>query len=214
VRQAGQKQKRTNAESRSDVKRLLFRTCVFLLLGAIINVALAWACVLWPSQGRATSMPSDWATDQLKQAFGQSLQFDTVIGTISSGRGVFAQSCSGVDNRIPPGKAYMWVDICAGLPAKAFHCETTVKGAPPATTTGLVAPAFLSRYGTALPIEPIWLGFVMNTMVLGVAAWIVIGLLKMTTGHLRTLRNRCEKCGYSLTGNTSGRCPECGAEAI
>jgi predicted Zn-ribbon and HTH transcriptional regulator len=22
----------------------------------------------------------------------------------------------------------------------------------------------------------------------------------------------CRKCGYDLTGNTSGRCPECGAE--
>lgn len=23
-------------------------------------------------------------------------------------------------------------------------------------------------------------------------------------------RDRCQKCGYSLTGNVSGRCPECG----
>jgi len=36
---------------------------------------------------------------------------------------------------------------------------------------------------------------------------------------MRSLRDQqrreseCPKCGYNLTGNVSGRCPECGAEA-
>lgn len=31
-------------------------------------------------------------------------------------------------------------------------------------------------------------------------------------GRLRTSRGRCCKCGYDLTGNTSGLCPECGSK--
>jgi hypothetical protein len=49
-----------------------------------------------------------------------------------------------------------------------------------------------------------------------VASALVIGLLAV----LRRLKSGeqvnhplCRKCGYSLTGNVSGVCPECGAEA-
>lgn len=31
-------------------------------------------------------------------------------------------------------------------------------------------------------------------------------------GRLRTSRGRCYKCGYNLTGNASGLCPECGSK--
>ena len=30
----------------------------------------------------------------------------------------------------------------------------------------------------------------------------------------RLARHRCPHCGYDLTGNLSGRCPECGGESI
>ena len=32
--------------------------------------------------------------------------------------------------------------------------------------------------------------------------------------RIRKYRGGCAKCGYNLTGNTSGVCPECGAEVI
>jgi hypothetical protein len=47
VRQAFDKAERTNAESRNDVKRRLVKLVVFLLLGAIVNVAVAWGCLCW-----------------------------------------------------------------------------------------------------------------------------------------------------------------------
>jgi hypothetical protein len=39
------------------------------------------------------------------------------------------------------------------------------------------------------------------------AAWLV-GFARFCR---RASRNLCHRCGYSLTGNTSGTCPECGA---
>src|SRR3954468_7281228 len=32
--------------------------------------------------------------------------------------------------------------------------------------------------------------------------------------HIRTLLGKCPVCGYDLTGNASGRCPECGATCL
>ena len=46
--------------------------------------------------------------------------------------------------------------------------------------------------------------------------WFLIGLFALLplwalrSIRLRGLKNHCRSCGYNLTGNTSGICPECG----
>jgi predicted RNA-binding Zn-ribbon protein involved in translation (DUF1610 family) len=45
--------------------------------------------------------------------------------------------------------------------------------------------------------------------------WIYAGVRKEIAENLAASRNRkrqCVSCGYSLRGNTSGTCPECGTE--
>lgn len=50
---------------------------------------------------------------------------------------------------------------------------------------------------------------------LHVPIWMIFAALALWGGVLwwrdRRLPGRCENCGYDLTGNVSGRCPECGA---
>ncbi len=41
-------------------------------------------------------------------------------------------------------------------------------------------------------------------------AWIAVVRFSRTRRQLRFERNHCISCGYDLTGNTSGKCPECG----
>jgi uncharacterized paraquat-inducible protein A len=41
--------------------------------------------------------------------------------------------------------------------------------------------------------------------------WFVRHLMRRRERHARRTHNRCVFCGYSLTGNTSGICPECGS---
>ena len=48
--------------------------------------------------------------------------------------------------------------------------------------------------------------------------WLPLTLIALPTGYLFWSDHRrrmrvgcCEQCGYDLTGNTTGRCPECGA---
>jgi hypothetical protein len=54
---------------------------------------------------------------------------------------------------------------------------------------------------------PMWL-LMVPAMLLIPATWI----LSMLRGAMRTRAGRCRSCGYDLTGNTSGVCPECGAK--
>lgn len=47
--------------------------------------------------------------------------------------------------------------------------------------------------------------------------WVLIAALTVsavlaTDDYWRRSRGLCVRCGYDLTGNTSGRCPECGAK--
>lgn len=58
-------------------------------------------------------------------------------------------------------------------------------------------------------------------LILGFPLWLPFLLIAIPTGflfwsdHRRRMRvGCCEKCGYDLTGNTTGRCPECGAESV
>jgi hypothetical protein len=44
-----------------------------------------------------------------------------------------------------------------------------------------------------------------------------IGIVTILLWYLDRRRSQpghCEDCGYDLTGNVSGRCPECGAEIV
>lgn len=52
---------------------------------------------------------------------------------------------------------------------------------------------------------PGWLPFLLFALPTGFLFW---------SDHRRRMRaGCCEKCGYNLTGNTSGKCPECGSPA-
>lgn len=50
---------------------------------------------------------------------------------------------------------------------------------------------------------PLWIVFVVAAVPTGVLWW---------RDRRRILPVHCEKCGYDLTGNVSGRCPECGMD--
>jgi hypothetical protein len=61
-----------------------------------------------------------------------------------------------------------------------------------------------------LPLKPIALGFIGNTLTYGLVVWLTL----TTVVRLRRLGRRvsglCEYCGYDLRGGDWERCPECG----
>ncbi len=56
---------------------------------------------------------------------------------------------------------------------------------------------------TTLVFVPLWFPFLLIALPTGFLFW--------SDRHKRTRVGHCAKCGYDLTGNTSGKCPECGA---
>ncbi|RMF77559.1 MAG: hypothetical protein D6744_11205 [Planctomycetota bacterium] len=57
-------------------------------------------------------------------------------------------------------------------------------------------------------------GLILNPIIVGVGLYLILTLPRdvfvFFRARRRRKRGRCIGCGYSLTGNTSGRCPECG----
>jgi len=52
-------------------------------------------------------------------------------------------------------------------------------------------------------VIPLWIPFLVGLASFG----IIWGIIRRRTGTL------CDRCGYDLTGNVSGVCPECGTKA-
>ena len=62
----------------------------------------------------------------------------------------------------------------------------------------------------ALPYEPIWPGFSINTIFYAAIVWMLFVFPLVLRRHVRRKRGQCAACGYSLRKNVSEKCPECG----
>lgn len=78
----------------------------------------------------------------------------------------------------------------------------------------LVAPT--SRLARTHGFYRPWMQWLLPLVVAALACYVIIWLMRWRiTRNLREELNRrslptCMNCGYNLTGNTSGTCPECG----
>lgn len=61
---------------------------------------------------------------------------------------------------------------------------------------------------SALPVVPVWPGFLINSVFWGALVTILVWLKCDLPQVIRNRRGRCTACGYNLSGLT--RCPECG----
>ena len=108
-----------------------------------------------------------------------------------------------------------WVCLASGafqmgIHSKEFHDEMIARGLvrtewplfresnPPSISRW---PSFLTDLDFTVLVIPLWLPFL---PLLALTAFVV------HRDRTRKLPGQCRKCGYNLTGNTSGRCPECG----
>ncbi|MHC4784878.1 MAG: hypothetical protein ACYTE6_02825 [Planctomycetota bacterium] len=62
----------------------------------------------------------------------------------------------------------------------------------------------------ALPLRPLWRGFLANSALFAVAWSLPLRLPRLVRGFIRRWRGLCPRCGYRLTGTPLPGCPECG----
>ncbi len=62
-----------------------------------------------------------------------------------------------------------------------------------------------------LPFHPAWHGFLADTFSYAALIFISICTFRILKKRRRLRLGHCSSCGYSLTGNMTGRCPECGS---
>jgi hypothetical protein len=122
-------------------------------------------------------------------------------------------------------------DVRAGWPFDALGCVIICDlsaATGQVSKDGVRAPQWLSpreRFSNVLlrlsstgsgpdcfiPLQPIFLGFIANTLIYGLAALAAILAPGLLLGQVRVWRGRCPHCGYDRRGLVGGaKCPECG----
>ena len=202
------------------VERWLAKIVVFLLLGAIVNVAVAWTCQL-----KFESSPP-LPVDTEHQFRGWEIWSWNALGAQEIGNvigGSSSEYIASLEQWEPPAWSRLRqlpiyekldpVDLQAdrafGLPALSVWYGLDAKRA---LGTSLV----LSREVTGclpyrdLAVTPIWPGFAINTASYAAILWLIT-LGPLTARRIiRRKQGRCIKCGYDLRGEFASGCPECG----
>ena len=221
------------------MKRLAFKLLVFLLLGAIINIAVAWGCVLWspirmtgPVEagmfeehrvhliGDLDELPDHQLQIWYAQGLGRheilldganlSRGFEYVSGGIASQKQAGWPMYGLVGTRVPHGNNG----------GGTIHTESS--GALPIEDWMKAIKVFKfgeksnttivipARY---LPYLPVPTGFAINTIFYAAMAWALFTVPGAVRRRVRIRRGQCASCGYSLrgSGGVSDKCPECGA---
>jgi hypothetical protein len=204
------------------VKRRPTRVVVFLLLflvgGAVVNIAVAWGIAIVTGGGRPSATghnemsmddtqafwlrhaPADWRDAELLEGVG--------LGFRGRGRAhvlVIAELAS-------PPQLVGVSHSDAGWPllSLGFRAQHVVRqGVENMDVQGgwrVHLPRFKDR---TLPLLPIWPGFAINTMFYALVLWLLFAAPFALRRWRRTRRGQCPKCGYPA--GTSDVCTECGA---
>ena len=193
---------------------------VLLLAGAVVNVAVAWACTLWsPIGGEVLIEPvprdvAPWfdrycpfavevpARSDVRRRGGLGLQIQRMCDPIDGRQGLYVASW-----RTTAGFPMLCLDgalwECGDhRPIYIFsHARRLPESVGP-------LPVQNMHYAVTLPLRPVWPGFAANTIFYaGIAAMLVYNpwVIRRLLRHRRRL---CPSCAYPM--GRSAVCTECG----
>ena len=210
--------------------RRLLILAVFLVAGAVVNVAVAWGCALCvdPVVGGTLEFASATTTTE-----------HWTLAVMSRGGARFIQSSR---NRGPhdPVKAAdllrlpYWAKLATpraeyasgahdfemilvesrGWPLQALRCEVIPRGGPLLFgVLGAIETPWQWKVVSrprSLPLLPVWPGFIANTLGYAVVLWLLIPGPFALRRWVRRRRGLCPKCAYPV--GESAVCTECGGE--
>ena len=211
------------------MKRFALKLALCLLLGAIINVAVAWGCLL--------EFPPRW--DQFASVDNErDLTPEEALGLLRScnadiggSQDKYGESHSRVGWRMESAVWSPWTEF-----AWSMSVHKTSAGWPFFAITGcfvwddrksdhsaghfetaFLMPDWLARSGnrslvTFIPFGPMWPGFAINTIFYTAILWLPFAALGRIRRRRRIKRGLCPACAYPV--GDSALCTECGTALI
>ena len=172
------------------MKRRALKWIVLVLAGALINVAVAWACELFSTVGASTGDAS--------YGFGKTHRYMVLRNVDEHGRVVSMSA---------------WpTSFEAGWPMRSllrrFH-PGRVEAIP--ISFGMRNELGIDDPNAALPLRPLPVGFVVNTMLYAAILWTLFAFPFVIRRRIRIKLGQCAACGHSLSETRGDKCPECGA---
>ena len=222
------------------MKRTAFKLLLFLLAGAIINVAVAWGCALLPPSNDLGSLRMGFSHSDEPRWFVSyqrtlpktwtSMTFQSVPDPripVSDDLPYWslARVRPAVRKAEPTGH-HIWEEAF-GLPCRSMRQLVYAHRDFTAVTTFVFDSV---KYGIriekpnptgdawrdfrALPCQLLWPGFAINTIFYAAIVWVLFAVPGAIRKRVRRKRGQCAACGYSLRGTPEiDKCPECGATA-
>ncbi|MCH8152706.1 MAG: hypothetical protein IH830_10090 [Planctomycetes bacterium] len=188
------------------MKRRLFTLALFLLLGAVVNVAVAWGCGLWsiatPTDVWFQTPPNDQAR-LLAKGWKPSPNSQPQT-TVRRGFGVYR-----LDYREwswPPfsPSSLSASGMMVGWPFWCLSGEVIADQHDPANF----------EVALLISMRPIWDACIANAVFYAVILAILLHMIRAPRTLRRLIRRKrglCVACGYDLRHADHDACPECGA---
>jgi hypothetical protein len=221
-------------------RQLLLKLGVFLLLGVVVNVAVAWGCAYWVDVAKSTADPSLSESDSPRWNFFLYAGFGSIrIGArahdeyfVSLGgdryfvpRRHLIPSWSRI--RLRPNQDQMsegkfFIEDARGWPFLAMYSTLFEKFGDRVIHYGLLLLAdsprgtYVTTMVRGLPTTPIWPGFAINTIFYAAMLWLLWVAPGKIRRFIRVHRGVCPECGYIIAPGTAaasgpgGPCSECG----
>lgn len=218
------------------MKRHFWILIISLLLGSVVNIAVAWMVAIYNPAMHTQISSDDFISFTLGNAVfryhigdfhaakiyecrlsGTVTESVTREDAISGGLpkwAVFNPEYDGVEG-YPLARRYE----ATGWPMISFACATFYSPAnPQPLVVGGIELEDLPRMpttqpmSTTLPTQPLLPGLIVNTLLYSLAAWVLISGPFIVRRVLRVRRKQCTGCGYPI--GMSMVCTECGQKVL
>ena len=191
------------------MKSRLLIAAVFLLAGAVMNVAVAWGY----ATGGWLPLPTGTGTTiGLDQGEAQQVLADR-LGVVAERFHAYKERSVGFTFLVVTGYFSDRPDhhvqvLTTGWPCLALEGHWGLVDGQPETSRLLVTRWERRDNVVVFPFYPIWPGFAANTIFYATFLWLLIPGPLVLRRFIRVKRGRCVKCGYPL--GESAVCSECG----